>query len=72
MLPKFRSEEQARDHFSTCCGELASRRGAYSRMEDVGFVYKEVVQVQIDVLGSMGGNVEMWGVKSLVLWSVLI
>lgn len=41
-------------------------------MEDVGFVYKEVVQVQIDVLGSMGGNVEMWGVKSLVLWSVLI
>ena len=60
---KLRLEEQARDHFSTCCGELSSRRGANGRMDDVGVMYKEVVVVQIEVLGSMDRNVEMWGVK---------
>lgn len=43
--------------FELCCGELASRRGAKCRMEAesarvmmVGVMYKEVVEVQIEVL----------------------
>ena len=57
LLPKSGWRSRHEITFQLCCGEFASCRGANCRMESkmarvtmVGVMYKEVVEVEIEVL----------------------